>query len=109
MDLKDVALIIVALITGVSAYASQRAASRASTLNTSTTSRVDMEREAYERARGFDTETIRRQDLEIEEIRTENHQLREENRALRLEVRGLNVRVAILELNEHNTLEGETQ
>jgi hypothetical protein len=32
-----------------------------------------MEREAYDRARAFDTETIRRQDTEIEELRAQIH------------------------------------
>ena len=71
MDYAALATIIVAAIAGVSALASQRAAARASTMNTQTTSRVDMEREAYERARAFDTETIARQDREIAELRAE--------------------------------------
>jgi hypothetical protein len=65
--------VIVALVAAFGAWASQRAAARASQLNTMTTSRVDMEREAYDRARAFDTETIRRQDTEIEELRAQIH------------------------------------
>lgn len=33
-----------------------------------------MEREAYERARKFDTETISRQDTEIDELRAQNRE-----------------------------------
>ena len=67
------ASIIVALVAAFGALASNRAAARASQLNTMTTSRVDMEREAYDRARAFDTETIRRQDAEIDELRAQVH------------------------------------
>lgn len=82
MDATAIASIVVAFIAAASAYASQRAASRASTMNANTTSRVDMEREAYERARSFDTETIRRQDVEIEELRKEIAHLKKENNKL---------------------------
>jgi TolA-binding protein len=97
MDAVNVASVIVAAIAALSAYASQRNASRASTINTQATSRVDMEKEAYERARQFDTDTIERQDKEIQELRQEiavlkaEHrkeleEFREENRRLRLRV-----------------------
>lgn len=77
--------LVVALIAAGSAYASQRAAAKASTINTTTTSRVDMEKEAYQRARTFDTETIRRQDEEITELRQENVALKSEVREVRTE------------------------
>jgi TolA-binding protein len=97
MDAVNVASVIVAAIAALSAYASQRNASRASTINTQATSRVDMEKEAYERARQFDTDTIERQDKEIQELRQEIavlkaahrkelEEFREENRRLRLRV-----------------------
>lgn len=92
MDATNIATIFVATIAALSAYASQRAAARAAVLNTSTTSRVDMEREAYERARKFDIDTIERQDREIAELRGENEELRGQVLALRL-------RVATLENN----------
>lgn len=74
--------ILVAVVAALSAAASQRAASRAS----SQTSRLDMEREAYERARAYDTETIRRQDVEIDELRSEIRDLRGQNTDLRRRV-----------------------
>lgn len=86
IDPVNVASLLVALIAATGAWASQRASAKASTINTATTSRVDMEKEAYERARTYDTETIRRQDAEIEELREENRVLREEVRELRRRV-----------------------
>lgn len=98
MDWGSVITITVAVIAAASAYASQRAASRASTMNTKTVSRVDMEKEAYERARKFDIETIKRQDEEILELRADNQQLHEkidvaraEARAARREVREVRI------------------
>jgi hypothetical protein len=76
MDPINVGSIIVAVIAAAAAYASQRAAARASTLNTTATSRVEMEKDAYNRARAFDTETIRRQDEEISELRVLVRRLR---------------------------------
>lgn len=91
MDAASIVTIIVACVAAASAYASQRAAAKASMLNTTTTSRVDMEREAYERARAFDTETITRQDREIVELRATETELRKE-------VKRLERRVRVLEL-----------
>jgi len=60
-----------------------------------------MEREAYERARNFDTETIRRQDEELEELRarirtveSHNTELRQENETLERHVQRLERKVA---------------
>jgi FtsZ-binding cell division protein ZapB len=120
MDVGGIITIIVAVIAAGSAYASQRAAARATTINTSTTSRVDMEKEAYERARKFDIETIARQDAEIEELRADNRMLHEklavaraearearrEAREAQIETRSLRERIAVLEsgnLNPPNT------
>lgn len=86
MDPVSVASIIVAIVAATSAYASQRAASKATTVNTITTSRVDMEKEAYDRARSYDTETIKRQDTELDELRVENKTLQQEVRILRLRI-----------------------
>lgn len=72
MDAVNIATILVALIAAAGAWASQRAASKASIQNTQVGGRVDMEKEAYERARGYDTETIARQSAEITELREEH-------------------------------------
>lgn len=90
MDPVSLASISVAAIAAASAYASQRTASKASEKNTTTNmnaeieiKKADRETEAYERARIYDTETIRRQDEEITELRAEVKLLR--NRIARLE------------------------
>lgn len=118
MEPAAIASIIVSLIAALAGYASQRAAAKASTKNAATTSRADLEKEAYERARAFDTETIERQDKELAELRqhvrelnadvkrvvTENEQLHDENRTvlednarLRAEVRILRIRFTRIE------------
>lgn len=83
MDGTSIASIIVAVIAMGSALASQRAASRASVLNTTTTSRVDMERDAYVRARTLDTETIRRLEKENADLRKEQAESRRVEAELR--------------------------
>lgn len=101
---------VISLIAAGSAYASQRASSKASTLNTQTTSRVDMEKDAYNRALVYDTDTIDRQDKEIKEVRDENRivtesvkvlgkeneRLREENISLRASNTALTAQVSSL-------------
>jgi len=87
MDWGNWVTILVAIIAALSAYASQRAAAKASNLNTTTTSRVDMEKEAYDRARKFDIETIERQDAEIAELRQDNKSLHEKVDVARAEAR----------------------
>lgn len=77
MDWANVVSIAVAVLAAGAAYASQRSAAKASVLNTQTVTAVDREKEAYERARAFDTETIRRQDEELQELRDDNRTLHE--------------------------------
>jgi TolA-binding protein len=81
-DPAVIASILVGMVAAASAYASQRAASRASTLNINATTRVDMEKEAYQRARKLDVETIDRQDTELDDLRKENEELQVKIRAL---------------------------
>lgn len=76
------ASILVAMIAAFSAYASQKQASKAVT----TTNRLDFEKEAFDRARKYDTDTIARQDLEIEELRQQFNTARNENLELRQEL-----------------------
>lgn len=71
MDKLNIASLLVAIVAALGAWSAQRASARASITNTNTTSRVDMEKEAYDRARAFDTETIRRQDERILELEAE--------------------------------------
>ena len=60
--------IIISLIAAIGGYLAARASAKASMKNISTSSRVEMEKEAYERARKMDTETIKRQDDELAEL-----------------------------------------
>lgn len=109
MELVNIGTILVALIAAAGAWASQRAASRASMANTSTSSRVEMEKEAYDRARAYDTETIKRQDAEIAELREEHQKCAEEIKTLRAryeaEIELLRQRIARLELGLSDNLE----
>jgi len=93
MEPATVASVIVAIIAAAAAYASQRAAAKATVINTKTTNQsediraqADALKEGYERARKFDVETIQRQDAEITELRTEVSRLVAQNRALNLRV-----------------------
>jgi hypothetical protein len=97
MNWTQAATILVSLVALASAYASQRAATRASVVNTASTNRVDMETEAYLRARAFDVETIKRQDAELEDLQVQNSDLRRQNSQLRADVRRLTTRVALCE------------
>jgi len=45
--------------------------------NVTTSSRVEMEKEAYERARKLDTETINRQESELDDLRERNDKMNE--------------------------------
>jgi FtsZ-binding cell division protein ZapB len=75
-----IASILVAAVAALSAYASQRSAAKTSTTNLEVASRNDAAKDAYERARAFDTETISRQDAELEELRAENADLKTKHR-----------------------------
>lgn len=79
----EVITISVAVIAAGGAWAAQRSAARASMVNTSVTSRLEAEKEAYERARAFDIQTIERQQQEIKDLREQIVAMRE--RLARLE------------------------
>ena len=91
------AAIFIAPIAAIGSWLSHKASSNASIKTSDNTSRVEMEKEAYERARKLDTDTIARQDTEMAELRTENQQLRNDNEALHAEVRELKGRINRLE------------
>lgn len=98
MDSGSIAAIIVAVIALVSAYASQRSASKASTHNVQIETRVDMERDAYLRARKLDTESIARLDIENEELRKQRDLDKREIENLKEKVRNLESEVARFKL-----------
>jgi uncharacterized membrane protein YccC len=74
----DLGAIIVATIAALGAWAAQHAAAAASRANTLVSTKLDAEKEAYQRARTLDVQTIERQDREIKELREENQRLRDE-------------------------------
>lgn len=85
MSSGDLALIIVALISVVSAALAGRSARKAAQYDSDASiknSKTVAETEAYNRARKMDLETIQRQDSEIDEIREQNRKLRERVREL---------------------------
>lgn len=93
MDPTPIASVIVATIAAGAAYASQRSASKATKQQDHTHGRVEMEKEAYERARSYDTETIRRQNVEIEKLHVENKELKSKVDNLFKRVRHLEILV----------------
>lgn len=96
LDTGDVTSIIVVLVTVIGGYLANRASSKAQII----TSRTTAEEEAFVRARKFDTDTIARQDAEIEELREQNRLQKEELDLLRPlvhEVKFLRSRVSRLE------------
>lgn len=109
-----IASILVSIIAAIGAYLSARESRKANVKNTDASGRVEMEKEAYQRARAMDVATIERQEKRIKELEEEaddteltlkqihhaNNQLLErserlsaENRQLREVVHDLQVRV----------------
>jgi len=100
MDGSDWAIVIVALISVISAYLSGKAARNAAKYNSDASmasAKIQAETEAYNRARKMDIETIKRQDEEIEELRKNGRELREKVRGLLAENEALKRRVSVLE------------
>ena len=81
--------VIVAVIAAVSAFLSQKSAQRAHSFNIQVETRLDAEKEAYQRAREFDTETIKRQQDQIDELVEDNKNLSEEVKSLKKQVANL--------------------
>jgi TolA-binding protein len=86
--------IVISLIAAGATYLAARVSANASKTNTVTSSRVEMEKEAYERARALDVGTIKQQEEKLEklakqadeqadairEVRRDNDRLYGENR-----------------------------
>lgn len=68
MDSQVVALLGGAIVTACGAILTQRSAARAAVRNASLSSRTDLEREAFERAKGYYTDTIDRQARDITQL-----------------------------------------
>lgn len=65
------ATVISAVVAALSGYLTQRASSNAQIVTSATASRSDLEREAFERAKDYYTDTIDRQAAEIHEQASE--------------------------------------
>lgn len=91
-----ISLAIPSAIAALGAWAASRASAKAAAKNSQTTSRTEMEKEAYDRARKYDTETIARQDAEIAEVREQNQFLNNDIKLLTSENRELREEVAML-------------
>ena len=97
------ASIIVSAIAAWSARASSKASARASTVNATVAreasgeqSRVEMEKDAYTRARKLDVETIERLEAEVSDLRTSNEHLNNDVKMVHrenAEVRETNARI----------------
>ena len=87
MDWGDVVSLGVAMIAAVGMYASHRSSARASTISSETMAKLDAEKEAYNRAREHDVETIQMQKEEIKELRADNRDLHEKIGVARAEAR----------------------
>lgn len=77
--------IVVVVISGFFALASSRSASKATRYHDETNYRLEMERDAYDRARKLDTDTITRQGAEIELLR--NHETKLVNQVFLLKLK----------------------
>lgn len=81
-----VATVIAAGIGALAAWATGRSAARAQVIAASTSSRSDLEQEAFERAKGFYTDTIDRQAGEIRDLEGDVGRLKGEVSQLRTEL-----------------------
>lgn len=71
-----IATVIAAAISAVAVIATQRSAAAAAVRNQSVSSRTDIEKEAFERAKGYYTDVADRQAAEISGLETEVSHLR---------------------------------
>lgn len=97
MDLSSLIEIVPALVAALAAYAAGRSSSKVTRANAQDNNRVEMEKEAYDRARRFDTETITRQDAEMAELRAEMATVKAEATTVLLENRQVMVKNQKLE------------
>lgn len=70
-QITAIATVIAAIIAAFAAIATQRSAAAAAVRNQSVSSRTDIEKEAFERAKDFYTDTIDRQGANIHELETD--------------------------------------
>lgn len=71
VQITAIATVIAAIIAAFAAIATQRSAAAAAVRNQTVSSRTDIEKEAFERAKNFYTDTIDRQDGQIHELESD--------------------------------------
>ena len=86
VQITAVATIIAAVLAAMAAIATQRTAAAAAVRNQTVSSRTDIEKEAFERAKGFYTDTIDRQGANIHELEDDVTSLKRRVRALEEEL-----------------------
>lgn len=100
MEPSNIAAIVVAFISVLSAWLAGRAARSAAKFSadaSTSNEKIKAETEAYDRARKMDIATIKRQDEELDELRAEVKSLKEDNRTLHRQNEALRSRVSTLE------------
>jgi hypothetical protein len=75
-QMTAIATVIAAFISAVAVIMTQRSAARAAVRNQTLSSRTDIEKEAFERAKGYYTDTIDRQGREIQGLESDVSTLR---------------------------------
>jgi signal transduction histidine kinase len=86
IQITAIATIIAAVIAALAAIATQRSAAAAAVRNQTVSSRTDIEKEAFERAKGFYTDTIDRQAASVHELEDDVVSLKSRVRALEEEL-----------------------
>lgn len=92
-----IATVIAAAIAGLVGWATSRTAARAQVQAAQVTTRTDIEKEAFERARAYYGDALDRQDAEIRRQDAEISELHQEVDQLKHQVRGLEHDLALRE------------
>lgn len=103
-----IASVIVSAIAAVGGWLSARESRKASNTNSVTSGRVEMEKEAYERARKLDTDTIQRQEEELDDLRSRNDRLQERVELVQTQNLQLNEEIARISKDNYQ-LHGENR
>jgi hypothetical protein len=97
--------IAISVIGLLGIWLSSRESRKATTTNTATSSRVEMEKEAYERARALDVDTIARQDKELKELRANQEYINADVKRVHTENESLHDEIERRRLEHLNVLE----
>lgn len=92
----DLASLGAAAIAAGGSWLARKSASKATVDSSTITSRLDMEKEAYERARALDTETIERQERELRRLRASDEEKDLKLARQEIEIRTLRAQIRAL-------------